>query len=148
MKSAVVLDPAKVQAARQKEIDSIARHEVIELVKISECKQGGAHVKGDFVDDNKRDIIRSRFVAKQVAHDPRDDVSQSTPALLVFRLLLSIAASDASIFGGSPVVLCVWDKSVAFFHAVVDELVYVHPPRNLVSPGWCWKLRKNMSTMD
>ena len=144
MKSGVVLDPAKVQAARQKEIDSIARHEVVELVKMSECKQGGAHVKGDFVDDNKGDIVRSRFAAKQVAYDPRDDVSQSTPALLVFRLLLSIAASDASIFGGSPVVLSVWDISVAFFHAVMDELVYVHLPRNLVPPGWCWKLRKSM----
>ena len=81
-------------------------------------------MKGDFVDDNKGDIVRSRFVAKQVAYDPTDDVSQSTPALLVFRLLLSIAASDASIFGGSPVVLSVWDISVAFFHAVMDELVF------------------------
>ena len=140
VKSGVVLDPAKVQAARQKEIDSIARHEVVDLVKMSECKQGGAHVKGDFVDDNKGDIVRSRFAATQVAYDPRDDVSQSTPALLVFRLLLSIAASAASIFGGSPVVLSVWDISVAFFCAVMDELVYVHPPRNLVPPGWCWKL--------
>ena len=103
-----------------------------------------AHVKGDFVDDNKGEIVRSRFVAKQVAYDSRDDVSQSTPALLAFRLLLSIAVSDALIFGGSPVVLSVWDISVAFFHAVMDELVYVHPPRDLVPPGWCWKLRKSM----
>ena len=29
VKSGVVLDPAKVQVARQKEIDSIARHEVL-----------------------------------------------------------------------------------------------------------------------
>ena len=65
-------------------------------------------------------------------------------ALPVFRLLLSIAVSDASIFGGSPVVLSVWDISVAFFHAVMDELVCVHPPRDLVPPGWCWKLRKSM----
>ena len=45
VKSGVVLDPVKVQVARQKEIDSIARHEVVELVKTSECKQG-THVKG------------------------------------------------------------------------------------------------------
>ena len=144
VKSGVVLDPAKVQVARQKEIDSIARHEVVELVKMSECKQGGAHVKGEFVDDNKGDIVRSRFVTKQVAYDSRDDVSQSTPALLVFRLLLSISVSDASIFGGSAVVLSVWDIPMAFFHAVMDELVYVHPPRDLVPSGWCWKLRKSM----
>ena len=53
VKSGVVLDPVNFQAARQKEIDRIARHEVVELVKMSECKQGGAHVKGDFVDDKK-----------------------------------------------------------------------------------------------
>ena len=35
VKSGVVLDPAKVQVARQKEIDSIARHEVVELVKMT-----------------------------------------------------------------------------------------------------------------
>ena len=86
VKSGVVLDPVKVQVARQKEIDSIARHEVVELVRTSECKQG-THVKGGWVEDNKGDIVRSRFVAKQVAYDQRGDVSQTTPALLIFRLL-------------------------------------------------------------
>ena len=64
VKSGVVLDPVKVQVARQKEIDSNARHEVVELVRTSECKQG-THVKGGWVKDNKGDIVRSRFVAKQ-----------------------------------------------------------------------------------
>ena len=123
--------------ARQKEIDSIARHEVVELVRTSECKQG-THVKGGWVEDNKGDIVRSRFVAKQVAYDQRDDVSQTTtPALLIFRLLLSIAVSIAPIFCGSAVVLSVWDISVAFFHTVMNELVYAHPPRDVVLPGWC-----------
>ena len=80
VKFGVVLDPAKVQAARQKEIDCIARHEVVELVKTSECKQG-AHVKGGWVEDDKGDIVRSRFVAKQVAYNQRDDVSQWTPGV-------------------------------------------------------------------
>ena len=143
VKSGPVLDPAKVQAARQKEIDSIARHEVVELVATSECKQG-AHVKGGWVEDTKGDVVRSRFVAKQVACNPRDDVSQSTPALLILRLLLSIAVSVAPFFCGSVVVLSIWDISVAFFHAIMDELVYVHAPRDLVPPGWGWKLRRSM----
>ena len=133
----------QVQVAKQKENDSIARHEVVELVRTSECKQG-THVKGGWVEDNKGDIVRSRFVAKQVAHDQRDDVSQTTLALLIFPLLLSIAVSIAPIFCGSAVVLSVWNISVAFFHAVMDELVYVHLPRDMVPPGWCWKLRKSM----
>ena len=62
VKSGNVSDPAKVQVARQKEIDSIERHEVVELVKTSECKQG-THVKGGWFEDNKGDIVRSRFVA-------------------------------------------------------------------------------------
>ena len=64
--------------------------------------------------------------------------------LVIFRLLLSIAVSIAPIFCGSAVVLSVWDISVAFFHAMMDELVYAHPPRDMVPPGWCWKLRKSM----
>ena len=100
-------------------------------------------MKGGWVEDNKGDIVRSGFVAKQVAHDQRDDVSQTTPVLLIFRLLLSIAVSTAPIFCGSAVVLSTCDMSVAFFHAVVDELVYVHPPRDMVPPRWCWKLRKS-----
>ena len=99
------MDPVvKVQVATQKEIDSIARHDVVELVRTRECKQG-AHVKGGWVEDNKGDIVRSRFVAKQVAHDQRDDVSQTTPALFIFRLLFSIAVSTTPIFCGSAVVL-------------------------------------------
>ena len=92
VKSGVVLNPVKVQVARQKEIDSIARHEVVELLTTSECKQE-THVKGGWVENNKGDIVRSRFVAKQVAYDQRDDVSQTTPALLIFRLLLHRADS-------------------------------------------------------
>ena len=45
----------------------------------------------------------------QGAYDQRDDVSQTTPALLIFRLLLSIAVSIAPIFCGSAVVLSIWD---------------------------------------
>ena len=142
VKSGVVLDPVKVQVARQKGIDSIARHEVVELVMTSERTQV-THV-GGWVEDNKFDTVRSRFVAKQVAYDQRNDVSQTTPALLIFRLLLSIAVSIAPIFCGSAVVLSVWDISVAFFHAVMDDLVCVHPLRDMVPPGWCWKLRKSM----
>ena len=40
---------------------------------------------------------------------------------------------------GAGPVLSIWDISVAFFHAVMDELVYVHPSRDIVPPGWCWK---------
>ncbi len=86
------LDPVKVAAGRQREMDSIYRHDVKEDVLNSEAV-GGVHLKGDWVEDNKGDVARSRFVVKQIAYDYRDAVSQSTPALLVFRMMLAIASS-------------------------------------------------------
>ena len=72
------LDPVKVAAGRQREMDSIYRHDVREDVLKSEAV-GGVHVKGDWVEDCKGDVVRSRFVVKQIAYDYRDDVSHLTP---------------------------------------------------------------------
>lgn len=62
-------------------------------------------------------------------------MSQSTPALLVFRLMLSLAVSSAPLFEGEPVVVVVSDVFVAFFHSQMDALVCVHPPKDLVPSG-------------
>ena len=95
-RSGVPLDPVKVAAGRQREMDSVSRHDVKEDVLNSEAV-GGVHVKGDWVEDNKGDVVRSRFVVKQIAYDYRDDVSQSTPALLVFRMMLAFASSKCPL---------------------------------------------------
>ena len=96
-------------------------------------------MKGGWVEDNKGDTVRSRFVAKQVANDQKDDVSKTAhlPPLAQHRGLL------APIFCGSAVVLFICDISVAFFHVVMDELVYVYPPRDMVPPVWFWKSRRD-----
>ena len=40
----------------------------------------------------------------------------------------------------------IWDISVAFFHAVLDEVIYLHPRcKALCPPGWCWRLLKAMN---
>ena len=122
------LDPVKVAAGRQREMDNIYRHDVKEDVLNSEAV-GGVHVKGDWVEDNKGDVVRSRFVVKQIAYDYRDDVSQSTPALLVFRMMLAFASSSCPLIKtGSNFFIAIWDISVAFMHATIDELIFVHPP--------------------
>ena len=109
-------------------MDSIYRHDVKEGVLNSEAV-GGVHVKGDWVEDNKGDVVRSRFVVKQIAYDYRDDVSHSTPALLVFRMMLAFASSKCPLLKtGSDFFIAIWDISVAFMHATSDELIYVHPP--------------------
>lgn len=89
------------------------------------------------MEDYRGDAVRSRFVAKQVAYEKRTDVSQSTPALLVFRLKMSLAASSAPLFqrGGGGGVIGVWGTSIAFFHSRMDEHMYVHPPKDLAPAG-------------
>ena len=39
-----------------------------------------------------------------------------------------------------------FDISVAFLHSIMDECIFVHPPRGegLVRPGHCWKFRRAM----
>ncbi len=64
------LDPVKVAAGRQREMNSIYRHDVKEDASTSDAR-GGVHVKGDWVEDNKGDVVRSRFVVKQRAYDYR-----------------------------------------------------------------------------
>ena len=102
----------------------------------------GKHVKGGWVEDYKPFTdVRSRLVAKQIAHGSRDDVTQSAPALLIFRLLLALACSGLA---GLEACFAVFHISVAFFHAKMDELVLVHPPRDKVPEGFCWRLRRTM----
>ena len=91
----------KVAAGRQREMASIYRHDVKEDVLNSEAV-GGVHVKGDWVEDNKGDVVRSRFVVKQIAYDYRDDVSQSSPALLVFRMMLAFAQNGFELLHSHP----------------------------------------------
>jgi hypothetical protein len=140
VKSGEVLDPAKVVAGRQKELDNLYKHDVVKHVKISEAK-GGVHVTGGWVEDNEGDLVRSRFVAKQVAYRLGDDVTQSTPALLVFRLLLSLACSMCPLFTSSMVFFAIWYIAVAFFHAIADELIFV---RDLVPKGFRWRLNRSI----
>ena len=142
-RSGEVLDADGVRAGRQKELDSIARHHVIEVVPNG---REGKHIRGGWVEDYKGyPTVRSRFVAKEVAYDTRDDVTQSTPALLIFRLLLALVCSG---FVGPPSVACfaVFDISVAFFHARLPKgtTIFVHPPKDLVERGFCWRLRRSM----
>ena len=139
------LDPVKVATGRQREMDSIYRHDVKEDVSNSDAR-GGVHVKGGWVEDNKGDVVRSKFVVKQIAYDYRDDVSQSTPPLLVFRMMLAFASSNCPLLKtGTSFYIAIWDISVACMHATIDQLIFVPPPKDLVKSGFCWKLKRAMN---
>ncbi len=140
IKSGDKLDPEQVRLGRQKEMDSMYRHQVIELVRNLDAK-GGKHIKGDWVEGKQSGFVRSRFVAKEAAYEKRFDVTQSTPPVKFFRVLLSIAATRHP--GQKLKLLGIWDISVAFFHAFMEGLIFVHPQdRTLVPEGCCWRLLK------
>ena len=46
---------------------------------------------------------------------------------------------------GSNFFIAICDNSVALMHATIDELIFVHPPQDLVKPGLCWKLKSAMN---
>ena len=140
IKSGTKLDPKLVRLGRQKEMNSMFKHHVIELVRNRDAIDG-KHIKGDWVEDMKGDNVRSRFVAKEVAYERRFDVTQSTPPVKFFRVLLSLAATR--IPGARARLVGIWDISVAFFHAPMEGRIYVHPQdRSLVPEGCCWLLRR------
>ena len=65
----------------------------------------------------------------------RDDVFAVTPPLAAMRFILSRAASR-----GHGRCLGLWDVSVAFFHATIDEEVFVRPPKNMRMDKTIWRL--------
>ena len=80
----------------------------------------------DYKLDNGTKIVRSRFVAMQVAYEIRSDCFAGTPGLMSVRLVLSFAAT---LVGGKRARLIgLYDVSVAFYHALLDELIWVEPP--------------------
>ncbi len=74
---------------------------VWERALITDCwrETGRAPIGSKWVDVNKGDatnpLIRSRFVVKEIATYKTDDFFAATPPLESFRLLRSLAASDA-----------------------------------------------------
>ena len=87
-------------------------------------------------------VVRSRFVAMEVAYEVRYDTFAGTPPLKAIKILLSLAASTQSDDGKYRHQIGLHDCSVAFFHADMDELIYVIPPPGEDNPNVGWKLIK------
>ena len=54
--------------------------------------RGGCHAHAKWLQDHESDDVRCRLVATQLAIGERLEVTQSTPPLMVARLLLAIAS--------------------------------------------------------
>ena len=69
----------------------------------------------------------------------REDVFAAPPPIAVMRFILSRAASR-----GHGRCLGLWDVSVAFFHAAIEEEVFVRPPKNMRKDKTIWELKQAM----
>ena len=99
--------------------------EVYELVNEQQAR-GKRLWNSAWLDSQKRPgLVRSRLVVNQVrGASKREDVFAATRPLAAMRFILSRAASrgHGRSFG-------LWDVSVAFFHATIEEEVFVRPPK-------------------
>ena len=142
-KSGLLLPPLELQQGRQKEMDMIHRFRAIEVVRRG-LHPNAKHIKADWVNEDWKDgIVRCRFGAKELNTYDRSDVCQTTPALRVFRWLVSLAATLRP--DGLERFFAVWDVSVAFLHADMDEEIVVHPPSYLCPASHEWLLLKAMN---
>ena len=133
-KSGEVLDILKVEKGRLRDLGSINEHNNYEVVK-NAVARGGSHVHAKWLQDHKGDEVRCRLLATQLAIGERPDVTQSTPPSMAARLLLSIVSCSRKRAWALVLSEFFGDVPVAFHHAMMEELVYVHPPRGTCPLG-------------
>ena len=134
------LDDEQVRAGRETEVKRMLEFEVYEEVN-EEQARGKRIWNSAWLDSQKRPgPVRSRLVVNQVrGASKREDVFAATAPLAAMRFILSRAASR-----GHGRCLGLWDVSVAFFHAAIEEEVFVRPPKNMRRDKTIWRLLKDM----
>eukprot|EP00929_Paragymnodinium_shiwhaense_P111971 TRINITY_DN8021_c0_g1_i4.p1 TRINITY_DN8021_c0_g1~~TRINITY_DN8021_c0_g1_i4.p1 ORF type:complete len:1618 (+),score=271.11 TRINITY_DN8021_c0_g1_i4:701-5554(+) len=149
-KSGKRLDPEKVRAGRQREVDQIGEFNVKQDMLIAEARKRGLKlVYAKWLDDEKPtaedpSAVRSRLVATEINTFGREDVTQATPPLKSHRAIISLAATWKGTTGVHDCLLGRYDVRVAFFHAPSTGKIAVIPPAGLAPPGVCWYLLKAM----
>ena len=137
--------PEAERRGMMKEMDSMRNFEVYDEVKVDDCTQeqiDGAldcrWVKVWKSEDELRCRVVVRGCFQNVEKSEEDNLFASTPSLVTMRLLLCMAlARNWGITMG--------DVSTAFLHALMNEEVFVWPPKEFYPEGNClWRLKKAM----
>ena len=137
--------PEAERRGMMKEMDSMRNFEVYDEVKVDDCTQeqiDGAldcrWVKVWKSEDELRCRVVVRGCFQNVEKSEEDNLFASTPSLVTMRLLLCVAlARNWGITMG--------DVSTAFLHALMNEEVFVWPPKEFYPEGDClWRLKKAM----
>ena len=128
-----------------KEMDSMRNFEVYDEVKVDDCTQEQIDcaldcrwVKVWKSEDELRCRVVVRGCFQNVEKSEEDNLFASMPSLVTMRLLLCMAlARNWGITMG--------DVSTAFLHALMNEEVFVWPPKEFYPEGNClWRLKKAM----
>ena len=143
--SGEALDPEKVMAARKLEMEYFKKHNVFTKVPQEECWRvtGGPPIKSRWIDVDKGEIYRSRWVAKQFRGKDMEEWFAATPPLEAMRAIISSATTGKMTKG-----LMVNDVSRAFFYAPVQHAIYVELCEEAMEgpedKGMCAKLNMSM----
>ena len=142
-----LLDEDMYEAGKAKELGKMQEHDVIDVVPRQQSR-GKKAVRGKIIAHKKWDpvneiwIVRWRLVAMEFNNYERNDTFAGTPPVKMMRLLVSRSASICNRRGEHRRILAFYDACVAFFHASIDEELYLIPPRELCGLEECWLLKK------
>ena len=141
--SGTELPKEEVRKGREQEFDNLLKFKVFRKRRRLEYR--GKVVKSRWTEDWKSVpsgwIVRCRLVAQELAMwDAREDVHAGTPPLKLMRILVSNAATKKPRNPARPRKLAVYDVSVAFMHAPIQDQIAIVPSVELREDGIVWEL--------
>jgi hypothetical protein len=155
----IVLDPEKVRAARNDEMNWVEKQQLWETVDEKICweETNRAPIILKWVDRNKGDEAhpnyRSRLVVREVkkASKPLAEFESfsAMPPLEALKVLCSLMTSKRTSTHGKPYKMMLIDISRAHFYGLAKRRVFCRLPEGHEQAGKCALLRKSMyGTLD
>jgi len=134
----LAIDVTKTRAARGEEIRYIESHGIWEVVPVEKCWKhlGKAPISGRWVDVQKGDDVRSRYVGrdfKPKGEGPRAEIFASMPPLEAKKILFSLAASQLGSVRKKKLLFI--DVKKAHMNAVCKEWAFVDLPEEIHREG-------------
>ena len=140
--------------AREEEMSFIRIYNVYVKAPVEESyrETGKGPVSTKWLDTNKGDSvhpnIRSRFVAREIAHERDTAMFAATPPLEANKLLYSLATTEGVGYNeedrAGGICLMFIDIKRAFFNAQARRPVYVQLPPEDNEEGKCGRLLKSL----
>ena len=136
--SGTALLKEEVRNGREQEFDNMMKFKVFQKRRRLEYR--GKVVKCRWTEDWKSIpsgwVVRSQLVAQELAMwDAREDVHAETPPLKLMRILVSNAATKKPRNPARPRKIALYNVSVAFMHAPIQDAIAIVPPVEIREEG-------------